>query len=80
MAFRSTQCVKRNEYRGYILEDEGDRCVGLSKNSGSLDLLEGSGPVQRYLYLYTKIRYYKMTIYIAVQIMYRQVSFYVTSL
>ena len=61
---------KRNEYQEYFLGDKGDRCVRLTTlplhvlivlESGNLNLLETSGPVQpveELLYLYTFIPLY----------------------
>jgi hypothetical protein len=60
MAVGSTQPLNRNEYQEYFLVGKGGRCVGLKTfhfhvpivlKSGSLNLLEPSGPVQGLLYL-----------------------------
>ena len=55
MTLRSTQPRRENEYQEYFLGCKGGRCVGLTPyhlhmpivfKSGSLNLLEPSGPVQ----------------------------------
>jgi hypothetical protein len=55
MALGLTRSLTENEYKEYFLGDKGGRCVGLTtlppscatvKKSGSLKLLEPSGPVQ----------------------------------